>query len=380
MSKTTIPATEASTAARAGLGRVLPDHVRRQNRALVLTTLFHEGAMSRADLARRTGLTRVTMSALVGDLVAERLVVEQGAREASGPGKPGVVVDIDRAGHQVVGIDLSAAHELRGAVIDLTGSVLQRISTPRPAGIDGEEIRALADEMVDGLLGRATGTVLGIGVGSPGIVSGEGTVVASPNLGWDQLPLRALIADRTGLAVSVSNDAYAAALAERTLGGAGEDFMLIKIDRGVGGGVMVGGELVRGSRFAAGEVGHVTVGTDGGRNCVCGRVGCLETWASVRFLESRIASGEGRDLVLREAGERLSIAIAPVVGALDLPEIVLSGPSEYVGGVLRDAAAETLRERTYLHDDVSVRMSQLGDDAVLLGAMALILRSELGIA
>jgi predicted NBD/HSP70 family sugar kinase len=354
--------------------------VRRQNRALVLTTLFHEGAMSRADLARRTGLTRVTMSALVGDLVAERLVVEQGAREASGPGKPGVVVDIDRAGHQVVGIDLSAAHELRGAVIDLTGSVLQRISTPRPAGIDGEEIRALADEMVDGLLGRATGTVLGIGVGSPGIVSGEGTVVASPNLGWDQLPLRALIADRTGLAVSVSNDADAAALAERTLGGAGEDFMLIKIDRGVGGGVMVGGELVRGSRFAAGEVGHVTVGTDGGRNCVCGRVGCLETWASVRFLESRIASGEGRDLVLREAGERLSIAIAPVVGALDLPEIVLSGPSEYVGGVLRDAAAETLRERTYLHDDVSVRMSQLGDDAVLLGAMALILRSELGIA
>jgi predicted NBD/HSP70 family sugar kinase len=280
----------------------------------------------------------------------------------------------------VVGIDLSAAHELRGAVIDLTGSVLQRISTPRPAGIDGEEIRALADEMVDGLLGRATGTVLGIGVGSPGIVSGEGTVVASPNLGWDQLPLRALIADRTGLAVSVSNDADAAALAERTLGGAGEDFMLIKIDRGVGGGVMVGGELVRGSRFAAGEVGHVTVGTDGGRNCVCGRVGCLETWASVRFLESRIASGEGRDLVLREAGERLSIAIAPVVGALDLPEIVLSGPSEYVGGVLRDAAAETLRERTYLHDDVSVRMSQLGDDAVLLGAMALILRSELGIA
>jgi predicted NBD/HSP70 family sugar kinase len=354
--------------------------VRRQNRALVLTTLFHEGAMSRADLARRTGLTRVTMSALVGDLVAERLVVEQGAREASGPGKPGVVVDIDRAGHQVVGIDLSAAHELRGAVIDLTGSVLQRISTPRPAGIDGEEIRALADEMVDGLLGRATGTVLGIGVGSPGIVSGEGTVVASPNLGWDQLPLRALIADRTGLAVSVSNDADAAALAERTLGGAGEDFMLIKIDRGVGGGVMVGGELVRGSRCAAGEVGHVTVGTEGGRNCVCGRVGCLETWASVRFLESRIASGEGRDLVLREAGERLSIAIAPVVGALDLPEIVLSGPSEYVGGVLRDAAAETLRERTYLHDDVSVRMSQLGDDAVLLGAMALILRSELGIA
>jgi len=376
MSKTTTPV----VASRAGRARVLPDHVRRQNRALVLTTLFHEGSMSRADLARRTGLTRVTMSALVGDLVAEGLVVEQGARETTGPGKPGVAVDIDRRGLQAIAIDLSAAHELRGAVIDVSGSVIERTAIARPAGIDGAEIRELTERMVDDLLARATGRILGIGVASPGIVSGEGVVIASPNLGWVDLPLQALIADRTGTPVSVSNDADVAALAERTLGGAGEDFMLIKLDRGVGGGVMVRGELVRGSRFAAGEVGHVTVGTDGGRVCACGRIGCLETWASVRFLDSRIAAGEDRDVVLREAGERLSIAIAPVVGALDLPELILSGPTEYVGGLLRESAEQTLRERTYLRDDVSVRMSQLGDDAVLLGAMALILSTELGIA
>jgi len=380
MPKMVFPTSAAPAAARGGLERVLPDQVRRQNRALVLTTLFHEGAMSRADLARRTGLTRVTMSALVGDLVAERIVVEQGAREASGPGKPGVVVDIDRTGQQVIGIDLSGAHELRGAVIDLTGAVIERVSVARPTDNDGDAIREHAERMVDELLARAGGRILGVGVGSPGIVSGDGIVIASPNLGWADLPLRAILAERTGTAVHVSNDADVAALAERTLGGAGEDFMLIKIDRGVGGGVMVRGELARGGRFAAGEVGHVTVGTDGGRTCVCGRTGCLETWLSVRFLESRIAGGEDREQVLREAGERLSIAIAPVVGALDLPEIVLSGPDEYIGGLLRDAAETTLRHRTYLHDDARVRTSELGDDAVLLGAMALILRGELGIA
>ncbi|MGO1415044.1 MAG: ROK family protein, partial [Microbacterium gubbeenense] len=156
-------------------------------------------------------------------------------------------------------------------------------------------------------------------------------------------------------------------------------FMLLKIDRGVGGGVVVRGELARGSRYAAGEVGHVTVGTDAGRLCACGRRGCLETWASVRTIETRISEGEPAERVLREAGERVSIAIAPVVGALDLSEVVLSGPVQHLDGLLRDTAERTLRERVFLHDDVQVRMSALGEDVVLLGATAMLLHGELGI-
>jgi len=379
MPKTVLTTHTATGAGRGGRVKALPDQMRQHNRSLVLTALFHDGAMSRADLARTTGLTRVTISALVGDLVTAGLVREQGAREASGPGKPAVVVDLDRTGLTIIGVDLSGSHEIRGAVLDLSGTVLHRENVRRPADGDACETLAILERLIDGLRESATGRVLGVGVGTPGIVSDTGVVVASPDIGWHDLPLQENLRERTGLPVYVANDADVATLAERTLGGAGENFMLLKIDRGVGGGVVVRGELARGSRYAAGEVGHVTVGTDAGRLCACGRRGCLETWASVRTIETRISEGEPSERVLREAGERVSIAIAPVVGALDLSEVVLSGPVQHLDGLLRDTAERTLRERVFLHDDVQVRMSALGEDVVLLGATAMLLHGELGI-
>src|SRR4051812_45418976 len=86
--------------------KVLPEHARGHNRALVLQTLYHDGAMSRADLARETGLTRVTISDLVAELISDGIVIEKGIREASGPGKPAILVDMDRGGHHIVGLDL----------------------------------------------------------------------------------------------------------------------------------------------------------------------------------------------------------------------------------------------------------------------------------
>lgn len=380
MSTTDAPAATTSTSRRAGLTKLLPEEARAHNRALVLAVLFHDGAMSRADLARATGLTRVTTSDLVGDLVSGGLVVEQGTRGGGRPGKPAIVVDIDRQGLQVVSIDLSDSNEFRGAIIDLTGRIIDRDVRPRPADGDGDaaidEVLALAR----GLLARADGRLLGVGVGSPGVVSADGVVLAAPNIGWRDLPLQSLLRERLDVPVYVANDADAATLAERTLGGAGEDFMVVKVGRGVGAGVLVHGDLARGSRFATGEIGHVTVGTDSGRRCTCGRDGCLETWLSIRSLEALIAGGASRDDVLRDAGERLGIALAPVLGVLDLSEIVLTGPHDYLDGLLRETVESTLRARTFLHDDVRVRMSDQGEDVVLRGAIVLLLNGELGVS
>ena len=360
--------------------KVLPEHARPHNRSLVLTTLFHDGAMSRADLARETGLTRVTTSDLVGELVADGLVVEQGARQESRPGKPAMLVDLDRAGLQVVALDLSDLRQFRGAVIDLAGAVRSRKAIARPADGDAEAAIDAVRQLAADLLDAAGGRVLGVGVGAPGVITRDGVVASSPNLGWFDLPLQADLRERLGVPVHVANDANVAALAEHTLGGSSGDVMVIKVGRGVGAGILTRGELTRGSRDAAGEIGHVTVGTDGGPRCVCGKDGCLESWLSIRSLEERIASGADADLVLRDAGERLAIAIAPIVGALDLSEIVLSGPAEHLDGVLRDTAIHTLRTRTFLHDDVQVRMSAQGDDVVLRGAVVLILDGELGVS
>jgi len=194
-----------------------------------------------------------------------------------------------------------------------------------------------------------------------------------------------LLEDRFGVPVLVINDANAAALAEHSFGDADSDMMLIKVGHGVGGGLLLDGTPLFGSRFAAGEIGHVVVGTDGGAECACGKRGCLETWLAVPRLEAALAAStsiEERNTILTEAGQRLGIALAPVVGALNLAEVVLSGPTELLDGPLATATIETLRARTMaeFHGDLILRMTTLGEDIVMRGAAVMVLSVQLGVS
>ncbi len=366
--------------------KVLPEHARGHNRSLVLQTLYREGSRSRADIARETGLTRVTISALVAELIADGLVVELGQREETRPGKPATLLDLDRSAFVIVGLDLSEHSTFSGALLDLDGAISARAEVAL-AGSTGQDavdkVIALAAELVD----RATAPILGIGVGSPGVVDLGGVVLSAPNLGWNGMPLQSILNDRFGVPVVVANDANAAVLAEHSFGGADSDAMLIKIGHGVGAGLLLGGTPLFGSRFAAGEIGHVVVGTDGGEVCACGKRGCLETWLSIPNLIERLdgvqpADARERDAVLREAGERLGIALAPVVGALDLSEVILSGPTELLDGPLAAATVETLRARTMaeFHGSLTLRMTTLGQDIVLRGAAVMVLSGQLGVS
>lgn len=363
--------------------KILPEHARAHNRALVLQSLFHGGAMSRADLARETALTRVTISDLVSELISDGFVAEQGVREASGPGKPAILVDLARDGHRIVGLDLSGSESFSGAVLTLDGDIVARHDIPVPAEPGGilDAVIGLARH----LIADAHAPVLGVGVGTPGVVDDAGVVLAAPGLGWDRLDLGGILTEALGVPVLVANDANAAVLAEHTFGGAGDDIILVKVGRGVGAGLLTGGEPLRGARSAAGEIGHVTVGTDGGPACACGKIGCLEAWLSIPSLSSRIDGGAAadRDGLLRDAGERLGIALAPIVGALDLSEVILSGPSELLDGTLASAAAaETVRTRTLatFHDELQVRMTEQGQDIVLRGAAVMVLSGRLGVS
>jgi predicted NBD/HSP70 family sugar kinase len=362
--------------------KVLPEHARGHNRSLVLQTLYRAGQQSRADIARETGLTRVTVSDLVAELIAEGLVMETGQREDARPGKPATLLDLDRNAFQIVGIDLSEYAIFRGAVLDLDGQILHRAELPL-AGATGPDATALVIRLAESLIAKATLPILGLGVGSPGVVDLAGVVLSAPNLGWVGEDLQGILAARFALPVVVANDANAAALAEHSFGDADSDMMLIKVGHGVGAGLLLDGTPLFGSRFAAGEIGHVVVGTDGGLECVCGKHGCLETWLATPRLEKAIAAApERRDEILTEAGQRLGIALAPVVGALNLAEVVLSGPTELLDGRLAQATIETLRSRTMaeFHGDLTLRMTTLGEDIVMRGAAVMVLSAQLGVS
>ncbi|MGN6426392.1 MAG: ROK family transcriptional regulator [Leifsonia sp.] len=365
--------------------KVLPEHARHHNRSLVLQSLYRSGRASRADLARETGLTRVTISDLVGELIAEGLVVELGQRDDARPGKPAVLLDVNRQAAQIIGVDLSEHSVFRGAVLDIDGKLLETAEIAL-AGSRGEEATAKVLALVDTLVEKATAPILGIGIGSPGIVDASGTVAAAPNLGWSDVPLQRRIAERTGLAVFVANDANVAVLAEHGFADAQGDMMLVKVGHGVGSGLLVAGALVFGSRFAAGEIGQVMVGTDDGAAAPYDREKCLEAWLAVPRLEARvadaIAAGREAEPVLREAGQRLGVALAPIVGALNLSEVVLAGPEELLAGPVIDALRETLRNRTMagFHSDVTLRMTSQGRDIVLRGCVVMVLSAQLGVS
>ncbi len=361
--------------------KVLPEHARGHNRSLVLQTLYTEGSQSRADIARSTGLTRVTVSDLVAELMVEGLIIEIGQREDARPGKPATLLDLNRSAFQIVGIDLSEHRLFRGAVLDLDGNILTRAEVPLEGSV-GADATAKVVALAGTLLGQATAPILGLGVGSPGVVDLAGVVLSAPNLGWAGEDLQGLLSARFGIPVVVANDANAAALAEHGFGGADSDMMLIKVGHGVGAGLLLDGTPLFGSRFAAGEIGHVVVGTDGGAECVCGKRGCLETWLATPRLEAKLADGADRIQTLTEAGQRLGIALAPIVGALNLAEIVLSGPTHLLDGPLAEATIATLRSRTMaeFHGDLTLRMTTLGEDIVMRGAAVMVLSGQLGVS
>ncbi|MDT0156495.1 ROK family transcriptional regulator [Microbacterium sp. ARD32] len=362
--------------------KVLPEQARAHNRALVLQTLYHGGAMSRADLARETGLTRVTISDLVAESIADGIIRELGIRESAGPGKPPIMVDIDREGHQIIGIDLSGTEVFAGAVLDLDGTRLVQRSLPVAAELGAEEAYRAALQLARELVAAATRPLLGVGVGSPGVVRSDGVILSAPNLSWHDFPLEHRMGADLGLPVLVGNDANAALLAEYTLGDAQADVMLIRIGKGVGAGVITGGRALIGARFAAGEIGHVVIGTDGGPRCACGRIGCLEAWVNVpRLTAATAASPERRDEILTDAGTRLGVAVALIVAALDLAEVVIAGPGELFGGVFLEAATRALHERTLegVFADVAIRLSRQSD-IVERGAAVSVLSAQLGVS
>ena len=338
--------------------------------------------MSRSDLARASGLTAPTISALVLELEEEGLVVDIGPRKGTRLGKPANLVEIADGAVNLVVLDLSPSDRFTGAVVDLRGRIVERAEVPIGDAL-GDAAGELVFQLAAKLLELAPHRVLGIGVGSPGIVDDEGVVRHAAHLEWVDVPMAARLTERFGIPAHVGNDVNLAALAVLHFRDSQvQNLMVIGIEHGVGAGLVVGGELVEGEQFAAGEIGHVTVAEDG-EPCVCGRSGCLDQFLNATYLRERLerAAEDERAAVLHQAGRALGIVLAPIISALNLNEIVVVGPGDLVSGALLTAASETTRARTLSPVSASLRIRALADDAdlTLLGGAGLVLAAELGV-
>src|SRR4051794_37336245 len=317
----------------------------------------------------------------MAELVAEGLVEELGAPAESRVGKPPTMVGLAADSTHIIGIDLSATDRMTGAVVNLAGAVQARHEIALHGAI-GDDAVALVHRLATELIAMTDRPVLGVGVGSPGIVDADGTVIDAPNLAWTDTPLAASLAAALRLPVFVANDANTAVLGEHTFGASGDGgLMVLRVGTGVGAGLVLGGSLLHGHLGAAGEIGHVVVDPDGER-CACSRTGCLETILAVPHLRRRLAEGADPAEVLGGVGEQLGAALAPVVGTLNLHELVLSGPPELLDGPLLEATDRSIRQRTMPVSSAGlvVRTSTLGEDVVLVGAAVLVLAGQLGVS
>lgn len=362
-------------------GKVLPGDARRHNRGLVLQRLLRHGPLSRADLARATSLTAATVGALVGDLLDAGIVAERG-RRSTGTGKPGTLLEIEADARHVVCLDLSDHSRFVGALVNLNGEVVSRRSAARRGRIGPSAAQLVADLATE-LLNATDQPVLGVGVGSPGVVYPGGIVQEASNLQWHHTALGDDLSESLHTRVHVVNDANAAVLGELLFGKpTGPNLLLVKVGLGVGAGLVVDGHLVEGDGSAAGEIGHVVV-DDAGEICACGSRGCLETVLAGSRLRERLdgLSRAGQQSVLAAAGDHLGRVLAPIVSVLNLHAVVVSAPSGLLDEVFRVSVLAAIRQRTIplVGGLVDTRFSSTGEDDVLLGTAAVVLKEELGV-
>ncbi|HNT25753.1 MAG TPA: ROK family transcriptional regulator [Anaerolineales bacterium] len=361
---------------------------KQHNRDLVLRTIFANESISRAEVARVTRLTRTTVSDVVSGLMAEGLVEEVGRGESIG-GKTPILLSIVADSRYLIGLNLRQ-DKFVGAIVNLRGQIKETVELPVPDG-DGQEALEAVYQIINQLLRKKLKPIVGIGVGTPGLVcTREGVVLNAVNLDWQDLPLGDLLTKKFKIPAMILNDSQAAAIGEfvhSNIANLDENLIVINIQHGIGAGILINGRLFSGDGGGAGEIGHVVVQEDG-ELCRCGRRGCLETVASAQAvlrqlkmtsIDQAVAAFEAGDeharQIVARAGQYLGFSLAHLVGALNIQKIILTGDMtrfgadwlEMVRSTMQNAALARLAEGTQLG------VGTLDYPACVLGASAFLL-------
>jgi predicted NBD/HSP70 family sugar kinase len=348
--------------------------------------------ISRTELATASGLTRPTIGRIVEELLTGQLITEAGLARDGRAGRPRVGLTLSRTGPAGLGLDIRA-DGLAACVVDLTGNVRHLAFEPS-AYTDGDagavlaELARMAQTAIDAVSAEYL-TVVTATLAVPGPVH-AGVVRSAPGLGWCDVDAGGMLRGFTQhleLPITVDNEANLAALGElyasdNTL----DSFVYVSGGLGIGAGIVLDGQLMRGARGWSGELGHVTVHPDG-KPCPCGSRGCLHTYASLEAILSddplpegtspdaaiaaRAEAGDPGTLVaLDVAGTALGVALSDMLNILDIDTVLLGGSFSLLSSWLTANVRTEIDQRvlTAAWAPVTVRPALLGPDAAVIGA------------
>jgi predicted NBD/HSP70 family sugar kinase len=382
--------------------------VRKSNLSLVARRIAEARSLSRAQLAKQTGLNKTTVSSLVAELIERGIVTESGLSDGGGVGRPAQILQLDDSRIAALGLEINVDY-VAVCVCDLRGAVRFRAAV----GHDNRESApGLAFELLAELVGDALAecgtlglTPVGAGISVPGTVeAATGMLIHAPNLGWDDLPVAASLRESLGdpgFSLSVGNDANLAALGELESGALRgiRHGLLLYGNVGIGGAVIVDGAIFPGSGGFAGEIGHIPVRPFDGEPCRCGGRGCLETLAGQEAIACRVGirgtrsetsspalrvaelarSGDRKAIgALEEVAEYLGSCIAGAVSITNPERVVLAGALGILAPWLLPGTRAAVAQRTKVSPTVvEIVGSELGDESAIRGGAALVLHNVL---
>ncbi|WP_246218234.1 ROK family transcriptional regulator [Litoribacterium kuwaitense] len=372
------------------------------NRATVLNAIRLLSPISRADIAKETGLTAPTVGKLVKELVDEGYVCETTAGPSSGGRKP-TLLQLNRDVFSVIGLDIGST-AVKGVLSNLLGEVIDATERALPLPCSKESLLATATQVTDELLQAQDSKriLTGIGIAMHGLVDiVEGRSLFAPNLNLRDIPIRDHFEQIYQTNVHVENDARAMALGEAWFGH-GKDVpshVFINIGRGVGAGIVMGRTLHHGANNVGGEIGHLVISEDGPR-CACGQQGCLQAYISgpslVSSTKEQLATGDtnvprlecGEDVchlalrgnevalsVFQEAGRVFGLALVNVIHTFDPSAIIIGGGVSNAAAFFLPQAQEVVIRRGLTEEvrHTPIIVSALKDKAAAIGAVTLLL-------
>lgn len=367
--------------------------VKKNNKALVLQLIMEQEPISRADIAQISGLNKTTVSSLVGELLEEELIYESGPGESSGGRRP-VILHFNKNAGYAIGIDIGVNYVLC-VLTDLKGKILiernQYVNrTPYSSIISTLQgmVQSLIDEMPSSKYG-----IVGMGVGVPGIVNKEGSVLLAPNLGWTNIHLKEDLEKLFRVPVMIENEANAGAVGEQQFG-AGQDYqniIYISVGIGIGAGILINNELYQGKNGYSGELGHMIIEMNG-RRCNCGSRGCWEAYASehallemadqsIDSLESLITLAENGDEVAQnlfeQIGKYLGYGINNIINTFNPDQVIIGNRLALAKKWIEKSIRTTIESHTlsFHQHEMQLNFSKLEKYSTALGVSAFVVDS-----